>query len=321
MKRNPRYSASVLWFVFLVTLVSCESRELTLHAVPRAESPVVDSVAETLWADAPELRVLATEGTPGDVWVGLKAVYTPNELALQMTWADKDDSTDRTPWVFDEQGWRRLPREKYYEDKAAILWNINNSIRRFNGQGCLVVCHTDKMYTNAPNERGDMWHWKRVRTNPVNQLDDKRLTNDREGKDAGRKPDAQEGGGYAENETEGGSRPRFYWPDMEYEPLLAFVETAVEIPSSREFPVETRLPGVAIAPFIGSRGDVQAKGRWENGVWTLEILRPLQTGQEDDIQFADLTRPYYFGVAVFDNHPTDHSISRKPLQLAFEVGK
>jgi hypothetical protein len=126
MKRNARYSSLVLWFVFLVGLVSCESSKFTLHAVPRAESPVVDDVAEALWVDAPELRVLATEGTPGDVWVGLKAVYTPNELAILMTWADKDDSTDRTPWVFDGQNWRQLPREKYYEDKAAILWNINN---------------------------------------------------------------------------------------------------------------------------------------------------------------------------------------------------
>lgn len=128
-----------------------------------------------------------------------------------------------------------------------------------------------------------MWRWKRVRTNPVNQLDDQRLTNDREAKDAGRKPDAQEGGGYVENETADGSRPKFYWPSANYEPLLAFVEAAVEIPSSHQFPAGTRLPGVAIAPFVGSRGDVQAKGQWADGIWTLEILRPLQTGHEDDI--------------------------------------
>jgi hypothetical protein len=31
--------------------------------------------------------------------------------------------------------------------------------------------------------------------------------------------------------------------------------------------------------------EVNAKGRWANGIWTLELSRPLVTGDPNDAQF------------------------------------
>ena len=49
----------------------------------------------------------------------------------------------------------------------------------------------------------------------------------------------------------------------------------------------------------GSRADVRAKGQWQDGRWTIEFARPLQTGHSDDIAFR-MDRRYRFGVSRFE---------------------
>jgi len=45
-------------------------------------------------------------------------------------------------------------------------------------------------------------------------------------------------------------------------------------------------------------------------MYTLEIGRKLNTGDpEHDVIFGDLAKPYYFGVAVFDNVQIAHAAS------------
>jgi len=66
--------------------------------------------------------------------------------------------------------WKKLtdPKDKggdenlYYEDKWAMIWPIDNSIKGFEEQGCAVVCHLGQgkpygnKYTNNAGEIGDM---------------------------------------------------------------------------------------------------------------------------------------------------------------------
>lgn len=50
-----------------------------------------------------------------------------------------------------------------------------------------------------------------------------------------------------------------------------------------------------------SRADIRQAGTWSNGEWTVEIKRALDTGNDDDVQFSDLSLDYLFGVSVMDN--------------------
>jgi len=61
----------------------------------------------------------------------------------------------------------------------------------------------------------------------------------------------------------------------------------------------------------GSRGDLTIGAVWNNGKWTAEIARKLNTGSDDDIQFTDLLKEYLFNVAQFDNsrHGYEHRCS------------
>lgn len=60
------------------------------------------------------------------------------------------------------------------------------------------------------------------------------------------------------------------------------------------------VPERTVKPPTGSRGNVQAAGLWQDGVWYVEIRRALNTGNTDDALFA-LNSISTFGVALMDN--------------------
>jgi len=69
----------------------------------------------------------------------------------------------------------------------------------------------------------------------------------------------------------------------------------------------------------GSRGDVHEAAIWKDGVWTAEYERDLVTGNADDVQFDDLTKPYYFGTAIMNNAGGDnHDLRARLAELHFE---
>lgn len=67
-----------------------------------------------------------------------------------------------------------------------------------------------------------------------------------------------------------------------------------------------------------SRHDVEARGRWELGVWTLEMSRLLALGNREDVDF-DVRRaePYYMALAVMNNSGRLHSGSTV-VEVRFE---
>ncbi|MFQ5887704.1 MAG: ethylbenzene dehydrogenase-related protein, partial [Candidatus Hydrothermarchaeales archaeon] len=199
------------------------------------------------------------------------------------------------------------------EDRFAIFWNIDDSIRGFNIGGCAMLCHGDRMRTNAPDEKGDIWHWKASRTNPVGYADDKWMDDtlvegyEEEDKEAAHRADSKVAGGYRENVNPYKSGPRYYEPNpidaLDAKFILQseiYNGEAIEITSDIVFREGDTIPGYILEKVSGSRGDMEAKGVWEDGVWSLELKRKLNTGHDDDVQF-DVARTYRFGIAVMDN--------------------
>jgi len=52
-------------------------------------------------------------------------------------------------------------------------------------------------------------------------------------------------------------------------------------------------------------------------MWTLELARKLVTGSQFDVQFNDLTKGYFFGVAAFDNAQVRHAFQGGVNELRF----
>lgn len=324
----------------------------SLVSVKTDQAPTIDGTVDAAWEKAPAYKIALDETTYKPEGfkgitktnVTMKSMYGKDNIYLLVQWEDPTRSFERTPWVKQPDGtWKQLKAldstghdNTYYEDKLAILWGIN--AKGFAKKGCEVACHKarggkiagiedkspGRKYTDNPGETIDMWHWKGVRTGPVGQVDDQYIDDTKDptkNADWGRKGDAKTGGGYSNNINKDKTGPAWmnktpseenkYWvlDDQKTE----FVDT---------FKPGDVVGGIVIAPFTGSRGDLEARAVWKSGMWTLEIKRKLVTtgekAKEQDIQFDDLKKTYYFGVSVFDNSQINHVYHEGVHRLTFK---
>lgn len=346
MMTKTRLATSVSMIAMLCAgLASPAFAGKTLTAVVAETAPTLDGVADdAAWAAAPAVETWFRKGAnfdgSGKTTGSMRATRVGDELYLLLEYQDPTRSQRRAPYVKQADGsWRKLtdPDDKggdnnrYYEDKAALIWPIGNSIADFAEDGCFSACHDDEppkpygnKYTETEGELGDIWHVKTVRTGPVGQIDDQWLDHTRfaadTAKGAGRHSDAKTGGGYTNIKLVDG-KPEFmasdgkaankggnYW-------LMA--DDKVAFDDSRFEPGD-EVASIMVAPFEGDRGDIAAGMAWKDGVWTIEMRRKLVTGSDTDVQFDDLTASYPVGLSVFDNAQVRHAFVRKPIMLVFE---
>ena len=290
------------------------------------KAPTIDGQAsDAVWANAKAGTVHVNGGiNKGETDVILKSVYTPDSVYFLAQYKDPTESLRRQPWVKQQDGsWKAVPGGEAYEDKFALLWNINDTVKGFNQQGCAVACHAvtpgrDRplKYTNADGELGDIWHVKTVRTIPVGQIDDQYLDNDTKAEEAGRKSDTKTAGGYADNITAGQKTPPFALPGNKPAPPYWIMDSEKVPFDDSKYKAGDEVPGILIAPLAGDRGDISAKAVWKDGTWTIEWSRKLQTGSKTDVQF-DPTKEFYFGAAVFDNAQIGHAVQYGVTKFTF----
>lgn len=313
----------------------------TLTSVLVTEAPVLDGVGdEAFWADATPVEIFVEKGVnTEETTVTIQSVYTEDMVYFLVTWADPTESNIRSPWEMQADGtWVQLkdPNDKggdnnlWYEDKLAFIWPINNSVEGFDEEGCFVACHRSRdgdpkpygnKFTEDEDETADIWHWKSVRN--LNQVHDQYLDSTRyseDTKEAGRHSDPADSGGYVNNINEDKTGPAFMPPGDDFprdgSPGYILESEAMPFDPSLFNPGD-RVPAIIKSEFVGDGGDIAAGWKWEDGMWTLEFGRKLDTGSEFDVQFTDLTATYFFGVAVFDNAQVRHSYQESSTMFVF----
>ncbi len=330
--------------LFVLMFIGCgedeEQEEVgekgTLLSMSVSAPPVVDGQEDNVWKDAKEVATTATGGAnAGFHAVSIKSVHTASDIYFLVQWDDPTESLERFPWEKQADGtWKKLEtpnaksdENKWYEDKLAILWDINNSIKGFESTGCTVACHLGAQgkafgYKTAPaGGLGDIWHWKSVRTGPVERMDDQYLDdtpydpNVNSG-EAGRKSDPSEGGGYKDNVNNDKTGPAYTSPTQPAPPY--WILDTEKQPFADKYAKGDRIAGMITAPYTGDRGNINAKGVYAAGKWTLEMGRKLDTGSKYDVQFTASGTEYPFGVAVFDNAQVRHSWTSEALKMKLE---
>jgi len=333
-----------------------------LVAYPVDAAPTLDGVADdAVWANAEAIKIDVQNGFNNfETTATLKAVYTEDTVYFVMTYEDPTESFYRYPWVKQEDGsWKqdKDPNDKggdnnlHYEDKFAMIWNINNSIAGFNEKGCAVACHDGEnpeikpygnKYTENAGEIGDIWHWKSVRN--LNQIDDQYVdstrvdtsTPENQAKtiEAGRHGDKKESGGYADNFASMPD-PTDATKTVADKTMPGFISTSIDMTTgypgfildsekvavTKEeldaMPVGSTIPGIVKSEFVGDRANISAGWVWADGVWTIEFSRALVTGSETDVQFDDLSAQYFFGLAVFENAQVRHAFQYGVSSMVF----
>jgi len=306
----------------------------TVTSVKVPQAPVIDGAVDALWSQATEVSIFVKNGVNmGSTNVMVRSVYTSDSVYFLLHYADPTESLRRQPWQKQANGtWKKLStstthqENTYYEDKVSLMWDIN--IGGFASSGCATICHAGQepansgygnMYTANTGELGDMWHWKSARTNPVGQVDDQYLNSDRynaqTAAEAGRHSDPKTGGGYSDNQTADKTKPLYIAPHQPAPPY--WILDSEKQPFADTYQPNDEIAGIIVAAFTGDRGDIQGKGVYSNGQWYLEMGRKLTTGSDKDIQFSDLTKPYHFGLAVFDNAAVEHAYQGGATTLVF----
>ena len=315
----------------------------TLVAVKAATAPNMNAGAnDPVWAQARALSVPLSGGVnfggKGETTATLKAAYAGDMLYMLVQYKDPTDSRRRGPYQKQADGsWKKLvdPADKggddnvYYEDKWAMLWPINNSVKGFENKGCAVMCHTGEgkpfgnKYTRTEGEISDMWHMKGSRTAaPFGYVDDQYADHTRydakTSPNAGRKsdPGGPEYSGFA---LENG-KPKFMNRDTKAANAggTYYIKSGDEAPfDDSKFKPGDEVASYLVFPLKGDRADIRVNYSWSNGVHTSVVSRKLVTGSKLDVQFDNLGGRYLFGFAAFDNAQVQHASGDDALTLVF----
>ncbi|HJV95687.1 MAG TPA: ethylbenzene dehydrogenase-related protein [Albitalea sp.] len=316
----------------------------TLVAAKASAAPDLNAgAADPAWAKARALTVPLTDGAnfggKGETAVTLKAVYSADMLYMLVQYADPTHSVRRGPYQKQADGsWKKLkdPADKggddnvYYEDKWAMIWPIDNSIKAFDKEGCAAMCHKgqDKpfgnKYTATAGEIGDIWHMKGDRTAPWGFIDDQYVDHTRydpkASPNAGRKSDPGTATGEYNAFPLVDGKPQFMNRDAKAANAggTYYIKRGDEVPfDDSKFKPGDEVASFIINPLQGDRGDIHVAVTWKDGVYTSVVSRKLVTGSKYDVQFSNLGARYGFGFAAFDNAQVRHATPDDPLYLVF----
>lgn len=280
---SARFFLAISLVLLLATAAFAERH---LHALPVDSPPTVDGKAtEAFWQQA---QAVTVHDRVADIDISLRAAHDGSKLYLLVQFPDPDESRSHRAMVWNPQlqSYENGPSR---EDCFVVKWSMSG-------------VESDLTLTESRPYRADIWYWKAHRTDHAGYADDKMhiysSTRNKKAKlllsDSGKVFYLQRNGDQGE---------------PAYKPKLQ-VEHTEDTIDKYEFQEPS-----------GSRADVRAKGSWQDGRWTLEFARKLQTGNSDDLQM-ELSGSYRFGVSRYEiagREPEPES--EVPLFGAGEVGE
>jgi hypothetical protein len=273
MKRHILISAVVL--AIMGSSMHSHSAENTKLVVSKITSvPKLDGKADdAAWQAAKPVEIIAkgvmpkTRGTASTVT--LRAAYTETHLHLLVQWTDatKSDSGHKS-WAWDTAK-SAYGEDADREDALSIAFEHTGPFTAD------MLSGEDAVW--------DVWHWKAFRTNPQGYAMDR---------------------SHHYFKTQPTVKANKHPTKDGKEVWIARPEDAGDtVEKKQAAPTENkgaRVPQYLQGAPTGSAADVQAKGAWADGKWTLELSRKLKTGHPDDTAF-DLARGYKMAIGVHND--------------------
>lgn len=311
---------------------------------------------EAVWERADAVSVMTHGGAnfvDGRSRVSIKALHNGQEAFFHITWEDPDKSLKHLPlkktkegWQVQGQGFYGFDEQQFYEDKFAVM------LSRYCEAGADGTMHLGpKPLSNKPaNWHGkgyhyaddgkmrDLWHWKAVRTNDMYLADDNFIGAPDQVRPgvrryaAGYMQDSKESGAYVMNwqwYTPSSVVPKRIPKDpQQLEPyqsegddlnwVISWFEYEPYNKGNDVYPTGTIMPSVMYRSnrFEGDRADVRAHGIWQDGYWSLELSRKLNTASPYDVA---IDSGNCLWVSAFDRSQVAHTRHNRPLRMTLEV--
>ncbi|RRS06955.1 hypothetical protein EAG18_19425 [Pseudoalteromonas sp. J010] len=325
------------------------TQHLRLEIAPLSEHSFleIDGLGdEPEWSRAKPVTLTTFGGanfTDGSSEVEIKALSNHSETFFLIRWQDPTQSLSHLPlektaagWQVQEDGFYRFDERTYYEDKFAIMLSttcelggdgtvhygdtpLNDKPQNWHGKG---------YHASTDGRVRDLWHWKALRTNDMYLADDnfvgaaKKVALGERRYTAGYQADGKESGAYVMNwrwySPDTVTPKRLPIPTAEETPnkVLDWFSSTVYTPQSDSAKIGEQLPSVLYRSnrFEGDRADVRARGRWQDGYWTLELVRKHQTNSALDV---DLQSGVCMWVSAFDHAQIAHTRHHRAIQLRY----
>jgi len=280
MKNHCLLSALALLLSFTHALAAAE-----LKAIKTEHAPVTDGIIDDLlWQNAPS--VTHKDGA-SDTYISIRALYDDEFIYLLAQFRDNSESRRHKPAIWNETvEIYQVSTER--EDTLILKWDMGEAPTD-------LTLHSDVEY------RADVWYWKANRTDPAGYADDKFHIYSRHLTPKSRMLTSQKGAlFYLTREGDAGKAA--------YQTSLKGVYEGDTVNSYQ------------VSTPSGSRGDIRAKGHWQQGIWTIEFKRKMLTNNSDDIQFS-VDKTFAFAMSRFEiaGREPNPKLSQ-PLHGAGEVG-
>lgn len=257
------------------------------HLPGESNVPVLDGNLDD-W-DSARFIDLEVQNTRQDSAISISSVRVAfltigDVLYAALQWPDETYDRQHKPYLWDEaqQHYVAGPQR---EDRLALQFEMEGDY--------------DVDWLSGKEFTADMWHWKSARTAPLELLHDKITVVSTSSKLRAFKIANSSGQTiYIQRKSDSGSS---IYASKRY----GLKEKAL---------MEKYIPNPDVS---GSIADVKAVSRWQDGQWTLEIQRLMDTGHDDDVRFKR-GASVRAGLAVFDRSgDDDHAVSDN-LILNFE---
>jgi hypothetical protein len=278
---------------------------------------------EAAWQQTSEVHVPLSHGRVKSV--SLKALYTDDEVFIRVRWAD--DSEDRLyhPWVWDAEQ-ERFVEGPQVEDSVLLSFEAG--------------CEWTPSLMSGYIYDFDGWQWLAARSDPLGQAVD--LMGNVQDQHFGDSDTIELDSRYQEDtwnmKFRAQSNTELYadWDENDRVYMLqpinnkvyltmrpdargkvpAFVE---QLPAPGDVPQDASksVPQFSPVRLREGAGEVSAKGKWDDGYWTVEFRRVRETpaGVFNDVVFQRITQ---FSVHVFDQtEQVDESSESGRLFLKF----
>jgi hypothetical protein len=273
---------------------------------------------EPEWQGAVEVEVPLQYGNVGKAVI--KAMYTQDEVFIRVRWPDTTENREHRPWTWNEE------QERYVEGPQ-----VEDSLLLSFEAGC----EWEPSLVSGYSYDFDGWHWMAARSDPLGQAVD--VYGNVRTEEMARRGFSQFQSRVVEadwtmkfTENHDGVDLHADWYELDRVYMLQPVSQTVQfraVPDGGRTgpPFAEKLAAPSSAPddetqifpqyspvlLTGGAGEVQAKGHWEDGHWTVEFRRDRLTPAEH-IYDTIFNRLIQFSIHVFNDTDRVDQVSESP---------
>ncbi len=284
MKSIPLAVVSCL---FLLGVAQADDNFERFVVIPSDAAPIIDGALDD-WDPALFSTISVTPAVKdddqnliGDANIEVAMTLVNDRIYMAFRWPDSTESDLFRPWEWKVSKYKR---GKQRDDMLAVRFSLSDAY--------------DRSMLAPVNYEVDLWLWSAGRSNFIGFADDYLHTiGTRYIEDA------------AEYEIPTGET---IYIDRQLDAGTVGYDTSKPDLTTK---TEQKVGSIsANAASQGSVADVQAKGIWSEGFWTVELTRLLDTGNDDD-RALTTESPIITQFAIFDNINAEHKSVSEPYWL------